>query len=116
MSIRGGFMTRMQSREEDFQLTKLSRKATQFIWGYMNDHLGQMGLALFATLSATAISLTLPYLVKITVDNYIAQQNLSGLTLISIAYLILVGLQWMATYWQSYLSNWVGQKIVHRLR
>ncbi len=116
MSIRGGFMTRLQSREEDFNLSKLTQRATLFLLNHLKNYKGKMGLALVATLSATAIALTLPYLVKVAVDEFIAQGNLSGLTFLSLGYLILVGLQWLAMYWQGYLSSWVGQEIVHDIR
>jgi len=116
MSIRGGFMTRMQSKQEDFSLSAISRQSLEFIWMYLKRHLGRMGLALLATLAGAAISLTLPYLVKLIVDDAIANQDMTGLTLLALIYLALVGLQWFAFYWQGYLSSWVGQHIVDSMR
>ncbi len=116
MTIRGGFMSRMQSREEEFQITKLSKDATRYLIFYAKNYLGKMLLALLATLAAMAISLSLPYIVKVAVDDTIAQKNMTALTLLSILYLAFVLIHWVALYWSSYLSNWVGQNIVYEMR
>ena len=116
MTIRGGFMTRMQNQQEDFRLTEISPQILRFIWGYLKTHFWRIGIALLATLGAAAISLTLPYLIKIAVDDTIANKNLPGLTLLALTYLGLVGLHWLAVFWQAYLSSYVGHQIVHSMR
>ena len=72
-----------------------------------------LGMALLATLGVTCTTLSMPYLMKIAVDTMIAQGNLRGLTLIALLYLALNGLYWLASYWQGYLSTWVGQHVLH---
>ncbi len=116
MSIRGGFGHRLQSHDEEFNLSRLTKRAICFIWGYLKQFLGRLGLALLATLVTTGIALLLPYLVKVAVDDYIAKDNLSGLAVLSILYLSLAGLRLLAAYWQGYLSHWVGQHIIHVMR
>lgn len=116
MSIRGGFMTRMQSKQEDFSLSEISGQSLEFIWAYLKNHLGRMGVALLATLAGAAISLTLPYLIKVIVDDAIVNKDIAGLSLLALTYLILVGLHWLTVYWQGYLTSWVGQHIVDSMR
>jgi ATP-binding cassette subfamily B multidrug efflux pump len=116
MTIRGGFMTRMQGREERFRFSELDRQALGMLWGYLRAHKGRLALALAATLTVTATTLAMPYLTKVAVDTTIAQGDLRGLALISLLYLALNGVYWLASYWQGYLSTWVGQHVVHTMR
>jgi ATP-binding cassette subfamily B multidrug efflux pump len=116
MTIRGGFMTRLQGREETFRLANLDRQALGMLWGYVRAHVGQLAVALAATLTVTATTLSMPYLTKVAVDTHIARRDLHGLTLIALLYLALNGVYWLAIYWQGYLSTWVGQHVVHTIR
>ncbi len=116
MSIRGGFMTRMQGQEAAFRFSALDRAALAMLWSYMRGYKGRLALALAATLTVTATTLAMPYLTKVAVDTTIAQGDVRGLTLIALLYLALNGIYWLAIYWQGYLSAWVGQHVVHAIR
>ena len=116
MTIRGGFMTRMQGQEERYRFSDLDRQALRMLLGYMRAYKGRLALALVATFTVTATTLAMPYLTKVVVDTTIAQGDLRGLALISLLYLALNGLYWLASYWQGYLSTWVGQHVVHAIR
>ena len=91
MTIRGGFMTRMQGQEERYRFSDLDRQALRMLWGYMRAYKGRLALALVATFTVTATTLTMPYLTKVVVDTTIAQGDLRGLALISLLYLALNG-------------------------
>ncbi|MFN2245445.1 MAG: ABC transporter ATP-binding protein [Anaerolineae bacterium] len=116
MTIRGGFMTRMQGQEERYRFSDLDRQVLRMLWRYLGAYKGRLALALVATFTVTATTLAMPYLTKVAVDTAIAQGDLGGLTLISLLYLALNGVYWLATYWQGYLSTWVGQHVVHAIR
>jgi ATP-binding cassette, subfamily B, multidrug efflux pump len=116
MSIRGGFMTRLQGKEEPFRFSELDRQALRMLWRYIRVYKARLALALVATLTVTATTLSLPYLTKVAVDTTIAQRDVRGLALISLLYLALNGVYWLASYWQTYLSTWVGQHVVHAIR
>jgi len=116
MTIRGGFMTRLQGKEEEFRFSDLDRQALAMLWRYLREYKGRLALALVATLAVTATTLMMPYLTKVAVDTAIAQGNLRGLGLIALLYLALNGVYWLAIYWQGYLSTWVGQHVVHAIR
>lgn len=116
MTIRGGFMDRMQGQEEVFQLTDLNRGSVSMLWRYLRAQRGRLALALLATMTVTATTLSMPYLAKVAVDTSIAQGDLAGLTLVALLYLALNGLYWFAAYWQQYLSSWVGQQVVYAIR
>jgi ATP-binding cassette subfamily B multidrug efflux pump len=116
VTIRGGFMTRLQGREEAFRLVDLDRQALGMLWAYLRAHKGRLAAALAATLTVTATTLSMPYLTKVAVDTTIARRDVRGLILISLLYLALNGIYWLAIYWQGYLSAWVGQHVVHAVR
>lgn len=116
MTIRGGFMTRMQGQEERYRFSDLDRQALRMLWRYLGAYKGRLALALVATFTVTATTLAMPYLTKVAVDTSIAQGDLGGLTLISLLYLALNGVYWLASYWQGFLSTWVGQHVVHTIR
>ncbi|MGC9347668.1 MAG: ABC transporter ATP-binding protein [Anaerolineae bacterium] len=117
MTIRGGFMGRLQGNGETaYSLRKLDRQALTTLWKYVRAYKGRVLLALLATLTVTATTLSMPYLMKVAVDTYVAAEDLRGLTWIALLYLALNGLYWFAVYWQGYLSAWVGQHVVYDLR
>jgi ATP-binding cassette subfamily B multidrug efflux pump len=116
MTIRGGFMTRLQRQEEPFRFSDLDRQALGMLWKYVRAYKGRLALALAATLTVTATTLSMPYLTKVAVDTHIARRDLRGLTLVALLYLALNGAYWLASYWQGLLSTWVGQHVVHAIR
>ena len=117
MTIRGGFMGRLQGGEETpYRLRELNRRALRMLGGYLRPHMGRLLLAGSAMLLVTAATLLLPYLAKVAVDRYIAQGDMRGLTMLALLYLALNGVYWLGAYWQGYLSGWVGQRVVYALR
>ena len=95
MTIRGGFMGRMQAEEESFRFSQLSRGALRLLWEYLRPHRRQLALALLAMLVITGAALLTPYLTKVAIDAYIVPGNLRGLTVIAVLYLAVSGVQWL---------------------
>lgn len=119
MTIRGGFFYQVQDQEVEettYRLADLDRQALRLVAGYARPYLRQLLLAGLAMLVATTSALLLPYLSKVAVDRFIAQQNPQGLALIALLFLALSGLYWLGSYWEGYLSGWVGQQMVYALR
>ncbi len=69
-----------------------------------------------AMLIATAAALAPPYLAGKAIDDGIIPQDASALTLIVIAFLVSAVALWAATYAQTYLVGWVGQRALQDLR
>jgi ABC-type multidrug transport system fused ATPase/permease subunit len=65
---------------------------------------------------ATAAALAPPYLAGRAIDDGIKQQDMNALTVIVIAFVAAAILNWVATYLQTYLINWVGQRALQDLR
>jgi len=116
VTIRGGFMGRLQGQEEQFNLSQLDRGALRILWIHLAPHRGRLLLAGLAMLTGTAVSLALPLLMKLAVDRSIARADSKELALVCLLYLALNGVQWLAQYWQGFLSGWVGQHVVYAIR
>jgi ABC-type multidrug transport system fused ATPase/permease subunit len=73
-------------------------------------------LSIFSLLAATATSLAPPFLSKYAVDEGIVKQDLDTLWLIVGAFLLAGLANWGMSYVQTYLTGWVGERILADLR
>lgn len=62
------------------------------------------------------VELVQPYLVKVAIDDHILQGDWPGLTRVAALFLIALILEYGLRYWQIYLMNWTGQRVMHDLR
>src|SRR6478672_9016801 len=73
-------------------------------------------LSVFSLLLATATALAPPLLAKYAIDDGITQNNLSTLWWIVVAFLLAGLANWGMSYVQTYLTGWVGERILADLR
>jgi ATP-binding cassette, subfamily B, multidrug efflux pump len=71
--------------------------------------------------SALAIWLSIltplrPYLVKVTVDDYIFKNDFNGLIIISLISLVVLFAESISKYFFLFITNWLGQSVVKNLR
>jgi ABC-type multidrug transport system fused ATPase/permease subunit len=71
---------------------------------------------LIALILGTAASLAPPLLAKTAIDSGIDKRDIHTLVLVVIAFLFSALLVWVATYAQTYLVGWVGQRALADLR
>jgi ABC-type multidrug transport system fused ATPase/permease subunit len=72
--------------------------------------------SIFSLLLATATALAPPFLAKYAIDDGIQKQNLTALWVIVIAFLLAGLANWAMSYVQTYLTGWVGERILADLR
>jgi ABC-type multidrug transport system fused ATPase/permease subunit len=72
--------------------------------------------SIFSLLLATATALAPPFLAKYAIDDGIQKQNLTALWVIVIAFLLAGLANWGMSYVQTYLTGWVGERILADLR
>jgi ABC-type multidrug transport system fused ATPase/permease subunit len=77
---------------------------------------GRVMLMFVALLLATAAALAPPYLLGRAIDDGVKAKDLSFLAWVTIAFLLAAGVNFAATYAQTYLTNWVGQRALADLR
>lgn len=76
----------------------------------------RVGLMFLSMSVAIAAGLAPPYLAKVAIDQGIIAKDSGTLELVVVLYLISAVVLWGATYVQSYMTGWVGQKALQDLR
>ena len=88
----------------------------KWLLGLLRPYRGRVALMFVALLAATAAGLAPPYLVGRAIDNGIRAGGLGALQVIVGAFLLSALVYWGATYAQTYLVGWVGQRTLQDLR
>jgi ABC-type multidrug transport system fused ATPase/permease subunit len=77
---------------------------------------GRVALMLLALWIATGAALVPPYLAGRAIDDGVRGHDTGALTLIVIGFVAAALVGWVASYLQTYLINWVGQRALQDLR
>lgn len=116
MSMRGGFVGRLTEDRENYDLRRLGRRTLVRAMGYLRPYCLPLAGAAGATLLTTAAVILSPYLTKMAVDDFILPGDFSGLRVWFVLFLVVQGLLWGGSFWQSYLANRVGQSVIRDIR
>jgi len=77
---------------------------------------GRVILSFVALVAATAAALAPPPLAKLAIDEGITPRDVGALNLVVVAFLASALIYWGASYAQTYLIGWVGQRALQDLR
>ena len=109
-----------------FEEDKLGEVTDFNLWrrilGYAVHYWQGVALAVFLSFAVIGSSLLLPYLVRLGVDNYIinveitVSERFSGLTILAVIFGVAVIVGFIGNYLQVTVLEWTGQNIMHRLR
>jgi ATP-binding cassette subfamily B protein len=88
----------------------------RWLLGLLRPYRIQVVLMMAALVIATAAALAPPYLAGKAIDDGIRADDAGALTLIVVVFLASVLVLWAATYAQTYLVGWVGQRALQDLR
>ena len=91
-------------------------RKVRWMLGLLRPYRAQVVLMLAALLIATAAALAPPYLTGRAIDDGIRAHDESALTVIVLVFIATSALLWAATYAQTYLVGWVGQRALRDLR
>ncbi|HLM28148.1 MAG TPA: ABC transporter ATP-binding protein [Thermoleophilaceae bacterium] len=92
-----------------------SRKVGQLL-ALLRPYRGRVILMFIALTLATAASLAPPYLAGRAIDDGVRQKSISALVVITALFVLAALINWGASYAQTYLVNWVGQRALQDLR
>jgi ABC-type multidrug transport system fused ATPase/permease subunit len=98
-------------RGEERRMSKLRHLLT-----LLRPYRGRVLLMLIALLLATAAALAPPYLAGLAIDEGIEDRDTGALTIILVLFIAAAVLNWAATYAQTFLISWVGQRALQDLR
>jgi ABC-type multidrug transport system fused ATPase/permease subunit len=99
-----------------FRGEKQRTRKLRWLFGLLRPYRRRVIVMGIALLIATAAGLAPPYLAGLAIDNGIRTGDLSTLDWIVAAYVFSAVLFWAATYAQTYLVGWVGQRALQDLR
>ena len=92
-----------------------ARKLRQLL-ALLRPYRGRVALMFLALILATAAALVPPYLAGRAIDDGIKSGDTGALTVILIAFVAAALIYWGATYVQTFLVNWIGQRALQDLR
>jgi ATP-binding cassette subfamily B protein len=91
-------------------------RKVRWMVGLLRPYRKQVALMMVALLVATAAALAPPYLAGRAIDDGIRAGDDGALTVIVVVFIVSVTLLWAASYAQTYLVGWVGQRALRDLR
>jgi ABC-type multidrug transport system fused ATPase/permease subunit len=93
-----------------------NRQVVVRLLAYLRPYARQMAFAFLAMLVVTALTLLMPYLLKVVVDDKIANSDRTGLFWLCAGLAAAYVCLYLATAVQQYWLSWVGQRVLANLR
>jgi ABC-type multidrug transport system fused ATPase/permease subunit len=93
-----------------------SNRRLRHLFSLLGPYRGRVILMLVSLTVATAAALAPPYLAGRAIDDGIRDADTGALTVILVLFVVAALVNWGATYAQTYLINWVGQRALQDLR
>jgi ABC-type multidrug transport system fused ATPase/permease subunit len=112
----GGHLMRERGAQVEDWSWQRTRRRLGMLVRFTRPYKTRTLLSIASLLLATATALAPPYLSKYAVDEGIAQHDLTKLWWIVGAFLVAGLLNWGMSYAQTYLTGWVGERILADLR
>jgi ATP-binding cassette subfamily B protein len=111
---------RARSRRDDlvrrWRSTRGRGRKLRGLLELLRPYRGRTALMFLALVAGTAASLAPPPLAKLAIDNGIVPGDTRTLNLVVVAFIASALVYWGATYAQTYLVGWVGQRVLQDLR
>jgi ATP-binding cassette subfamily B protein len=105
------------SFHEEEALGKIyDRRLMRRLLAYLGPYKLTVVFSLLLVIAASALKLVGPYLTKVAIDDYITPGNLEGLDSIALLYVLALVLQFAISFFQVYLMNMAGQRVMFDMR
>src|SRR5438128_4312630 len=112
----GGYMMQARGADVDDWSWGRTRRRLGLLWRLTLPYRGRTALSALSLLTATATALAPPYLAKYALDDAIKHRGGTQLYVV-VAIFVAAGLaNWGMTYVETYLTGWVGERILADLR
>jgi ABC-type multidrug transport system fused ATPase/permease subunit len=112
----GGSLMRARDAEVADWSWRSTRRRLGTLWRLTRPYRGRTGLSVVSLLTATATALAPPYLAKYALDDALRGHDNGRLYLV-VGVFVAAGLaNWGMTYVETYLTGWVGERILADLR
>jgi len=84
--------------------------------GYLRPYRGWVILAVVLLLLGSLFQISFAFITQIAIDDYIGGADQAGLLRMALIFLVAVLLAMAVSYWQLYITQWLGQKVQHDIR
>ncbi|HEY2542719.1 MAG TPA: ABC transporter ATP-binding protein, partial [Gaiellaceae bacterium] len=112
----GSHLMQQRGADVDDWSWRTSRRRFGTLWRLTRPYRGRTGLSVISLLTATITALAPPYLAKYALDDAIHGHTGTKLELV-VGIFVAAGLaNWGMTYVETYLTGWVGERILADLR
>ncbi len=102
---------------DDEELGKLyDHEVVRRLFPYLRPFKKQLGIATFAMIVFVIVTRVQPFLIGYAIDEFIPNEDMSGITTVGIALVILSLIGWGAQYVQQVMTGFMGHRILLRLR
>ena len=86
------------------------------VLAYLKPHGVHVAISVFFLLLVSVLGLAGPYLTKIVIDDHISTSNIEGLNKIALIYLAVLAAAFICQFVQTYLTQYIGQRVMYDLR
>src|SRR5581483_1575498 len=112
----GGHLMRQPDVEVQDWTWRQTRRRIVLLWALTRPHRRRTFYSVFSLLAATATALAPPYLAKYALDDAVKGHGGTRLFVV-VAIFVAAGLaNWATTYLETYMTGWVGERILADLR
>jgi ATP-binding cassette, subfamily B, multidrug efflux pump len=112
--MKGAFKNNLYEKEaEDKQL---DWKTASKLFKYVRPYKTLLVLTIFLLLITALLQIAGPYLIKVAIDSYISPGKLDGLLYIVLLYGAIILAEFLIRYFQQYMTEYLGQKIMYDMR
>ena len=102
--------------EKEGQDRQLDWKTASKLFKYVRPYKTLLVLTIFLLLITALLQIAGPYLIKVAIDNYITPGKLDGLLYIVLLYGAIILVEFLIRYFQQYMTEYLGQKIMYDMR
>ncbi len=92
------------------------RRLMRRLLAYLAPYKLTVVFSLLLVIAGSALKLVGPYLTKVAIDDYITQGQLEGLDVVALLYVLALALQFAVSFFQVYLMNKAGQRVMFDIR
>ena len=115
MRVHWGGQAAPETKVEDWSWNT-TRRRLGVLWGLTKPYRFRTFLSAFSLLAATATALAPPLLAKYALDDAINDTTGFKLTLVVVLFVFVALANWGMTYIETYMTGWVGERILADLR
>ncbi|MBE3138258.1 MAG: ABC transporter ATP-binding protein [Actinobacteria bacterium] len=112
--MKGAFKNNLYEKEG--QDKQPDWKTASKLFKYVKPYKTLLVLTIFLLLITALLQIAGPYLIKVAIDSYITPGKLDGLLYIVLLYGAIILAEFLIRYFQQYMTEYLGQKIMYDMR